>query len=215
MKEEAQEKSVEFESNSKPYLAKRLIADGFDTVLIFGLFMLFVFLLMQSPLAGAYNRHYDRYREIETETKDMFGGDAVLAAEALKANAEYSDERFAASLNSFVLKAYAGFMAAVPVLLAVPLLNKYRATPGKLMTGIMPLHERRQRSAVWYQILSRFLIIVITGLGAYLIVGVWTFVLVPVIRLTVLLCSKKNKTILDMITGIMIIEKLSYSGIKH
>lgn len=216
MKEEVQEKAVEFERNSKPYLAKRLIADGFDTVLLFGSFMLFMALVMHSPLASVYDRHYERYTTIEAETVAEYNGDAEAISKALNGNEEYLNERFAASLHGYLLKAYAGLMAAIPVLLAVPLLNRYRATPGKLMTGIMPFHERRQRTAVWYQIVFRFLFVfVIDGLGLYLITGIWTFVLVPVIRLIEILCSRKNKTICDLITGIMIIEKLSYSGINQ
>lgn len=206
--------TVGIERNSKPYLLKRLIADGFDTVLIFGLFMLFTALLMQSSLAAAYNAHYARILSIESETAEVCGNDAEAAAQALSANREYLDERFAASLNSYVLKAAAAFPACALVLLAVPLLNRNRATPGKLMTGVMPFNEKRQRRALWYQILTRFLFVfLIDGLVLYLFTGIWTFVLVPVLRLIEILCSKKDKTICDGITGIMIIEKLSYNGI--
>lgn len=113
------------------------------------------------------------------------------------------------------MKASAGLLATFPVLLATPFLNKNRATPGKLMTGIMPFHERRQRQAVWYQIFFRFLFVfLIDGMGLYLLTGIWTFVLVAVLRLIEILCSRKDKTILDMMTGILIIEKLSYNGIN-
>ena len=207
-------KTVEIERNSKPYLLKRLIADGFDTVLIFGLFMLFAALIMQSALAAVYNSHYERFTAIEKETAEACGGDADAVSSALSADREYLDERFAASLHSYVLKAAAAFPACALVLLAVPLLNRQRATPGKLMTGVMPFNEKRRRSALWYQILLRFLFVYfIDGLGLYLFTGIWTFVLVPVLRLIEILCSKKNKTVCDAITGIMIIEKLSYSGI--
>ena len=206
--------TVDLERNSKPYLLKRLIADGFDTVLIFGLFMLFTALLMQSALASGYNAHYERMLSIEKETAEACGNDAEAIAEALSSNREYLDERFAASLNSYVFKAAAAFPACALVLLAVPLANRGRATPGKLMTGVMPFNEKRRRSALWYQILLRFLFVYfIDGLGLYLFTGIWTFVLVPVLRLIEILCSKKNKTVCDGITGIMIIEKLSYSGI--
>ena len=215
MKAEVQGKTIEIERNSKPYLIKRLISDGFDTVLIFGLFMLFMALIVRSPLANAYNGHYERYAAIEAETKAAYGDDAEAISNALSANREYLDERFAASLNGYLLKAFAGFLATAPVLLAVPFLNRDRATPGKLMTGIMPFHERRQRRAVWYQILFRFLFVfLIDCLGLYLLTGIWTFVLVPVLRLIEILCSRKDKTFCDMMTGIMIIEKLSYSGIN-
>ena len=215
MKAEVQDKTVEIERNSKPYLLKRLISDGFDTVLIFGLFMLFTALLMRSSFANTYNTYYERYRAIEAQAVEAYGDDAQAISDALNSNREYGDARFAASLHSYLLKAAAGFLATMPVLLAVPFLNRNRATPGKLMTGIMPFHERRQRRAVWYQIVTRFLFIfLIDCLGLYLLTGIWTFLLVPVLRLIEILCSRKNKTICDMITGILIIEKLSYSGIN-
>ena len=215
MEAEGQEKTIEIERNSKPHLLKRLIADGFDTVLIFGLFLLMTALLMHSPLADRYNAHFERYTAIEAETKAAYGNDAALISEALNGNREYLDERFGASLHGYLIKAFAGFLATVPVLLAVPFLNRDRATPGKLMTGVMPFHERRQRRAVWYQILFRFLFVyLIDCLGLYLLTGIWTFALVSVLRLIEILCSRKDKTICDMMTGIMIIEKLSYSGIN-
>ena len=215
MKVEVRGKTLDIEPNSKPYLAKRIIADGFDTVLIFGLFMLFVALLMKSPIAANYDRHYERYTAIEAETRAAFGSDAEAAANALNNDREYLDERFAASLHSYLLKAAAGFLAMLPVLLAVPLLNRDCATPGKLMTGVMPFNERRQTRARWYQTLLRFLFVfLLDGLMLYPWTGILTFVLVPVLRLTAILCSRKDKTICDMVTGIMIIDKLSYNGIK-
>ncbi|MDO4835288.1 MAG: RDD family protein [Clostridia bacterium] len=215
MKAEVQGKTIEIEPNSKPYLLKRIIADGFDTVLIFGLFMLFAALIMRSPAANVYNGHYERYTAIEQEVKAAYGSDAAAITEALNGNREYLDERFSAELHGYLLKASAGLLATFPVLLATPFLNKNRATPGKLMTGIMPFHERRQRRAVWYQIFFRFLFVfLIDGMGLYLLTGIWTFVLVPVLRLIEILCSRKDKTILDMMTGILIIEKLSYNGIN-
>lgn len=215
MKVEVHGKTIDIEPNSKPYLLKRIIADGFDTALVFVLFMLFVSLLMQSSLAGTYRRHFDRYTAIETETRAACGDDAAAVTDALNGNREYLDERFAAELHGYLLKALAGYLATFPILLAVPLLNKNRATPGKLMTGVMPFNERKQSRAVWYQILFRFLFIFLFDcLGFYLLTGIWTFVLVPVIRLTVILLSRKDKTICDMATGIMVIEKLSYNGIN-
>lgn len=215
MESEVRENPAGIEQNSKPYLLKRLIADGFDTVLIFGLFMLFTALLLRSPLAKTYQAHFERYKAIEAEAIEAYENDAQAITDALNNNAEYGEERFAATLHSYVLKALAGLLATLPVLLIVPLANRYRATPGKLMTGVLPFHERRQRCAVWYQILYRFLFVfLIDGLALYLLTGIWTFVLVPVLRLIEILLSRKDKTILDMFTGVMIIEKLSYNGIK-
>ena len=53
----------------------------------------------------------------------------------------------------------------------------------------------------------------IDSLLIYLNMEVWTFLLVPVLRLIEMLLNKNNKTILDFITGVLIIEKKSYDGL--
>lgn len=205
---------IELEPNSKPYLLKRLLADGFDILLIFALFMLLTALVMKTPLAATYQGHYERYREIEEETISAKNQDAEAIGKALGENEEYRNERFAANLHGYLLKAAACFLAEVLVLLVIPLCNLSRATPGKLMTGILPFNERRQSKAAGYQILYRFLYVyLIDSLLLYLLTGILTFLLVPVLRLTEMLLNQKNKTICDGITGVMIIEKLSYDGI--
>ena len=215
MKAEINGRTFEIEPNSRPYLLKRVLSDGFDTVLIFALFILLTMLLLKTPLAGTYQRHYERAQAILKETAEAYGNDEKAVSDALNQNDEYRNELFAANLHSFLLKALAGFIAEALVLLLVPFLNRNRCTPGKLMTGIMPFNERRQSRVVWYQILYRFLyVFLIDSLAFYLFTGILTFILIPVLRFTELLFSKKHKTLCDLITGVMIIEKLSYDGIN-
>ena len=215
MKAEVNGRTFEIEPNSRPYLLKRVLSDGFDTVLIFALFILLTMLLLKTPLAGTYQRHYERAQAILKETAEAYGNDEKAVSDALNQNDEYRNELFAANLHSFLLKALAGFIAEALILLLVPLLNRNRCTPGKLMTGIMPFNERRQSRVVWYQILYRFLyVFLIDSLAFYLFTGILTFILIPVLRFTELLFSKKHKTLCDLITGVMIIEKLSYDGIN-
>lgn len=208
-------KEIQLDPNSKPFLAKRLIADGFDTVLLFGLFMLLTAWIMATPLAGTYTAHYERYSMIEIETAAAYNNDAARISEALSGNEEYRSERFAAALHSYILKAVCCLAAELVLFLVIPLLRKDRATVGKILTGVMPFHLRRQARAEWYQILYRFLFIfIIDSLALYLFTGIWTFVLVPVIRLSEMLLNRNNRTVCDGVTGIMIIEKLSYNGIN-
>ena len=215
MKAEVNGRTFEIEPNSRPYLLKRVLSDGFDTVLIFALFMLLTMLLLKTPLAGTYQRHYERAQAILKETAEAYGNDEKAVSDALNQNDEYRNELFAANLHSFLLKALAGFIAEALILLLVPFLNRNSCTPGKLMTGIMPFNERRQSRVVWYQILYRFLyVFLIDSLAFYLFTGILTFILIPVLRFTELLFSKKHKTLCDLITGVMIIEKLSYDGIN-
>ena len=79
----------------------------------------------------------------------------------------------------------------------------------------MVFDPRRQARATWYQAVFRFLFAYLfDSLTLYLFTGVLTFLLVPVLRLIQILLNKKYKTIVDYMTGTMIIENLSYNGIN-
>lgn len=214
MKADVGGRQIELSPNSKPYLLKRMVADGFDILLIFGLFMLFTMILLRTPIAETYQRHFDKVQAIQKETVEALGNDAKAVTEALGSDSEYQNELFTANLYGYLMKALAALLAEIPILIIVPFLNKNRSTPGKLMTGIMLFSENRNNRARWYQIFYRFLFIfLIDSLGLYLFTGILTFLMVPVIRLMEMLLNKKNKTICDFVTGIMVIEKLSYNGI--
>ena len=79
----------------------------------------------------------------------------------------------------------------------------------------MPFNEKRQSRITWVQILYRFLFVfLIDSLVLYLVTGILTFLLVPLLRLTEMLLNKKNKTLCDYVTGVTMIEQLSYDGIN-
>ena len=214
MKNGFPEKKVDLEPNSKPYLLKRIISDGFDTVAVFILFILIFLAVLSSPLAKTYKSHFENYKQIEESVIGEFGDDTDAISESLKNDAYYLDERFAANLHGYLLKLLAGFIAEAAVILVIPLITKTRGTPGKILTKIMPFSERRQARASALQIIGRFaFIFIIDSAVIYLITGIYTFLLVPVIRLIVMMLNKKNKTICDAVTGITVIEQLSYDGI--
>ncbi len=206
---------IDLVPNSRPYLLKRIAADGFDTFLIFVLFMLFTALILKTPAANVYHAHLARYQAIEAEVASDLGNDAEAVSEALRGNEEYLSERLAANVHSYLLKAAACFLAEGIILLAVPLFSRFRCTPGKLMTGIIPFYEQRQSRAVPWQVIARFVFVfLIDSLAWYLLTGILTFLLVPLLRLTEMLLNRKNKTICDWMTGVLVIEKLSYDGIN-
>ena len=206
---------IELEPNSKPYLVKRIVADGFDLILIFGLFMLFTALILKLPIADDYHAHYEAYQTIQQTVTKEFQNDAEKISKALDQNETYQYELFAANLHGYLLKAGACFLSEALILLVIPLLNHNRQTLGKLMTGVMPFHETRQSRIKWYQVFFRFLLVFLfDSLVLYLLTGTLTFLLVAVLRLMEMLLNKKNKTLWDAMTGVMIIEKLSYDGIN-
>ena len=214
MKKQIPDEKHSIEPNSKPYLLKRIISDGFDTVVVFLLFMILSAAIFNSPLANVYNEHYENCKSIQNSALEEFGNDAEAINRSLNDNVKYLDERLAANIHSFLLKMLAGFLAEAAVLLVFPLIVRTRATPGKMLTKLMPFSEKKQAPASRSAIIGRFVFIfVIDSAFLYLFTGVYTFLLVPVIRLTEMLLNKKNKTICDALSGIMIIEQLSYDGI--
>ena len=215
MEKEVRGRVVEIEPNSKPYLLKRIIADGFDTVLIFLLFMVLTLGIMKTPLASTYDAHFARLTEIRNEVLAKYGKDAEKINAALDANEEYRYAQFAANLHSYLLKVLAAVIAEALVLILIPLLNRDRATAGKLLTGIMPFSERRQSRISWKQVVGRFFfVLILDSVFWYLLTGILTFLLIQVFRLVEILLSRKHKTICDYVSGVMMIEKISYDGIN-
>jgi len=205
---------IKLEPNSRPYLLKRVIADGFDAALVFMLFTVISLMLFSSPVANTYNEHYANYIRVREEIAEEFANDTQAIAESLNGNAYYLEERFAANLHSYLIKLLAGFLAESAVLLLIPLLSRFRKTPGKMMTNIMPFCERKRAKASRLSVFGRFLFVFfIDSAFLYLYTGILTFLLVPVIRLTEMLLNKKNKTVCDALSGVMIIEQLSYDGV--
>ena len=80
MKKEIGGAEIELEPNSRPYLLKRMLADGFDIVVIFALFMLFTMLIMKIPLSNTYHMHYEKCLAIQKETAVQFQNDAEICA---------------------------------------------------------------------------------------------------------------------------------------
>ena len=215
MRKEIKGTSIDIEPNSRPHILKRIAADGFDITIIFFVFLALTYLILNTPLANTYNEHYKKYTAIVEQTKAQYKDDAQAITDALNSNEEYRNELFAANLHGYILKAVACFMAEAVFLLIIPLTNKNRATLGKQLTGTMVFCEKRQSRATWYQAVFRFLFAYLfDSLTLYLFTGVLTFLLVPVLRLIEILLNRKYKTIVDYMTGTMIIENLSYDGIN-
>ena len=216
MRNAAPDTVLKLEPNSKPYLLKRIISDGFDTVVIFLLFMILSVAIFNTPLANTYNRHYERCIEIEKQAAEEFKDDADALRSALQDNKEYQDEKFAVNIHGYLMMLISGFAAEAAVLLVFPLIAPYRATPGKMMTKIIPFSPKKQTKISRPVVIARFaFVFILDSAFIYLYAGRLTFLVVPVIRLTELLLSKKNKTICDFLTGTMMIEQMSYAGIEE
>ena len=198
--------------NTKPILIKRFICDGFDLMSLYLLFMLLMFMIMNTSLAETYNRHLVNYLKIEYQVKEN-AVNADEVSEMLNSNQEYQDELFSANLHSFILKALALFIGETILYLLIPMLNKDYLTLGKILTGLMLFNESRQTKASRLQVVLRYVFMYLVSISLYPWTGIYTFVLIAVIRLIVIMLNEKDKTLCDYVSQTMLIDKESYSSI--
>ena len=198
--------------NEKPLLLKRLISDGFDMMCIFLIFMLFSFILLKTPMADKHNNYQEKCLIIEKEVLNQADNDLNLASELLSSNQEYKELVFTRNLYAYLIKVLAIFIAEIIILLFIPLFNK-NLTIGKSLTGILLFNESSQILVNKLQILFRFIFIFIETIILYLWTGIYTFLLMFILRLIAVLLNNKNKSICDYISMVMYIEKLSYKSI--
>lgn len=132
----------------------------------------------------------------------------------LNQDSTYRDEVFASDANRYFISLLSIGISEIILYLFVPLINKQRATLGQLLTGLALFHPKTQLYARWYHVLARFLLIfLIESALIYMWMGIYTFLLIPVIQFIVILLSKDDKCLREYVTGTMLIEKISYSSI--
>ena len=202
------------EENSKPNLLKRFIADGFDIMCLFILMLLVGFVIERSPLANTYNSHVENYTIIEKELLENNTPEAIN--QLLKENTYYQDEVFAASLHKYLLRCIEAFIAELILFLIIPFVDKDGTTLGKKLTGILVFDESRQELASKPRLFLKFMFIYLFySVALYPWTGMYSFILVPVLRITIMVLNDKNKTLCDYLSATMYIEKLSYSSLNR
>ena len=200
------------QSNTKPLLIKRFISDGFDLMSLYMLFILLMLMIMNTSLADTYNKHLANYLKIEYQVIDK-AVDADEVSEMLNSNQEYQDELFSANLHSFILKALALFIGETILYLLIPMTNMNYLTLGKILSGLMLFNESRQTKASRLQVVLRYVFMYLVSVSLYPWTGIYTFALIAVIRLIVIMLNDKDKTLCDYVSQTMLIDKESYSSI--
>ncbi len=215
MKVESRGHTFDIVANSKPYLLKRMISDGFDIVTLFIAFVLLSNLISASPLGETFRSHLKTCSDIQKQISELYPGNAEAIREALSASEVYRNELFAVELHGFLLKVLAGFIGEAVLFLAIPLLSVKRTTLGKKMTETSLFSERSQGRASRFQVFYRFMFtFMIESVLAYPWTGLYTFLLIPVIRITVMMLNRNNKTICDYVTSTMVIEDMSFAELR-
>ena len=117
-------------------------------------------------------------------------------------------------LALYGINVLSGFVSTSILLLAVPLLNKRRATLGQLAGEEMLYSIRFDTKAHWYHVLFRYLFIfIIEGCLPFLFFELYTFILMPIIYLLVSSLNKNGMTLHDVISRVRVIDKRSYTPI--
>lgn len=130
---------------------------------------------------------------------------------ALKNDQNYSNYSFNYRLINYGLTILAGTVSTSIFLLLIPLLNKRRATLGKLFAGTQLINSKYQVRAKWYQIVGRYFFqVLIEGALPYLFISGWTILAVPVLLFIISLINKEGRTLHDLVSQTKVIDKRTF-----
>ena len=131
--------------------------------------------------------------------------------QSLQENSVFKNLTFDKDLIHYGINVLCGTVSLSIFLLAVPLLNKKRATIGQLFTEQQLISTRYQARARWYQVVFRFLfILIIEGCLPFLFFSLNTFYIMPIVFLLIASLTKSGRTLRDFITGTKVIDKKSF-----
>ena len=147
--------------------------------------------------------------------------EAALTAykNAVAENTKYQNAVFNYRIKNFGLVFFAGAISEVVFIVVVPLLNKDRATIGKLAAGLKVINVKYQVEARWYQMVGRFLwtlsiesalpVLFLPSIGSFTSL-MFTVTLVPVILFLITLTNKDRRTLHDFVARTRVIDKRSF-----
>ena len=169
----------------------------------------------QDYVKKGYREHVDEFANKyvvanhETISEDL----RVAFNKAVTSDERYKNYNFNGRLIEFGIIALAGTISEVICLLIIPLLNKRRASLGKLAAGTQVINSKYEVEAKWYQMVGRFFwtlvfesIIPLFFLSSV----VWTPAVVCPVLFLITLTNKKGKTLHDFVSRTMVIDKKSF-----
>jgi uncharacterized RDD family membrane protein YckC len=149
------------------------------------------------------------YKYVVVDNKPVSNEVITAYTNAIKADKVINNYKFNIRLIEYGLTMLGGFIATSTFLLAIPLLNKRRATLGKMFAGSMLVHNRYYTPAKWYQVVGRFSFqYLIEGALPYLFLGYYAIPVVPVVLFIISLISRKSgRTLHDYVSVTKVIDK--------
>lgn len=148
--------------------------------------------------------------EINDETKQAY-------QDAIKNNATYQDHYLTYRVIYYGMLMLAVGVSELVLVLVVPLTNKRRATLGRFV-ALTSLISNKEFKVKWWQVLVRFLFILIieTALPLFYLSEFATILIVTFVNLFVTLLSRKSgRTLRDYASFTKIVDKLSFKPIDE
>lgn len=147
--------------------------------------------------------------------------DAIVEAyhNAVANNEKYQNAVFNYRLKNFGIVFLSGTISEVVFLVVIPLVNKDRATVGKLAAGLKVINVKYQVEARWYQMVGRFfwILIVESALPVLFLPSIGSFTslmfattLVPVLLFLITLTNKDRRTLHDFVARTRVIDKRTF-----
>ena len=133
---------------------------------------------------------------------------------AVKADENYNNTSFNYRMVEYGYTMLAAFIAMSVFVVVVPLVNKRRASIGKLAAGTMLINSKYQVPSKWYQIVGRFLFSFFIEFALpYLFcsgVSVFLMFIVPTLLFIISLISKQGRTLHDFVSRTKVIDKKTF-----
>ena len=136
---------------------------------------------------------------------------------SIKNNATYQDKYLTYKAINYGLLMLSAGVSELVFFLVIPLLNKRRATIGRFV-AMTSLISTKEVNAKWWQILIRFLFILLveTALPLFYLSEIFTLIVVGGINLLITLVSRNSyRTLRDYISSTKIIDKNSFKTINE
>ena len=179
--------------------------------------------------ASYVNASYQAYMEDNAEDSHFNHNYVVLNKEsisdevknayeaALKNNGTYQSRYLSYKATYYGLLMLAAGSSELVLFLIIPLVNKRRATIGRFV-AITSLISSKEVKAKWWQVLVRFLFILVveTALPLFYLSEIVALLIVSTINLIIVLISQKSyRTLRDYVSFTKIIDKNSFKPINE
>lgn len=179
--------------------------------------------------ASYVNASYQAYMEDNAEDPHFNHNYVVLNKEsisdevkntyeaALKNNGTYQSRYLSYKATYYGLLMLAAGSSELVLFLIIPLVNKRRATIGRFV-AITSLISSKEIKAKWWQVLVRFLFILVveTALPLFYLSEIVALLIVSTINLIIVLISQKSyRTLRDYVSFTKIIDKNSFKPINE